>query len=159
MPKLCIFLMIRNCIRSGVIRCTLFMLLYPCTICQYGIHVVLWSRIGILMRLRCRTSQQRRTFIAVLVSIRNDLANLTLYSMEWYWNALRAGPMFFKWPKLLAYFMSSIVFPLSSFVLQVGIVGLGSSNRQGLNHSYPAMHCQPHLIIIIIVDRNYLYKS
>ena len=37
--------------RSGVIRCTLFMMLYLRHICQCGLHAVLWSHIGILMRL------------------------------------------------------------------------------------------------------------
>ena len=39
------------CIRSGVIRCTLFMMLYLCRMWQFGLHTVLWSHIGILMGL------------------------------------------------------------------------------------------------------------
>ena len=38
----------------------------------------------------------------------------------------RAGPMPFYWPKLLAHFLSPTVFPFSSFILWVGVVGLGS---------------------------------
>ena len=38
------------CIRSGVIRYTLFMMLYLWRMCQCGLHALLWSHIGILMR-------------------------------------------------------------------------------------------------------------
>ena len=36
-------------IRSGVIRCTLLMVLYLDRMCQRGLHAVLWSHIGRLM--------------------------------------------------------------------------------------------------------------
>ena len=36
---------------SGVIRCTLFIVLYLRRMCQCGLLAVLWSYIGILMRL------------------------------------------------------------------------------------------------------------
>ena len=39
------------CIRSLVTRCTLFMALNLYSMCQGGLHAVLWSYIGILMRL------------------------------------------------------------------------------------------------------------
>ena len=39
----------------------------------------------------------------------------------------------------------------SSFCAQVGIVGLESLNWYGVNHALPALHCQPLLIIIIIL--------
>ena len=35
--------------RSGVTRCTLLMVLYLNSMCQCGLHVVLWSHIGTLM--------------------------------------------------------------------------------------------------------------
>ena len=62
---------------------------------------------------------------------------LTLYSMVWDWRVLRAGPMPFHWPKLLAPFLPYTVFSFSSFFILVGIVDLG-----------PALHCRPLLIII-----------
>ena len=40
-----------RCKRSGVTRCTLFMVHYLCLMCQCGLHSVLWSHIGILQRL------------------------------------------------------------------------------------------------------------
>ena len=42
------------------------------------------------------------------------------------WRVSRAGPMLFLWNKLLDLFLSSTVFPFSSFFIQVDIVGLGS---------------------------------
>ena len=36
---------------SGVTRCRLFMVLYICHMCQCGLHAVLWSYLGVLMRL------------------------------------------------------------------------------------------------------------
>ena len=59
--------------KSDVIRCTLFMVLYLDHMCQCGLHAVLLSHIGTLMR--CRTSQFRRTFIPLSESLWNDLAN------------------------------------------------------------------------------------
>ena len=53
---------------------------------------------------------------------------VTPYSMVWHWRVSRAGPMLFYWPKLLAPFLSPTVFPFSSFILWVGVVGLGSSD-------------------------------
>ena len=35
---------------------------------------------------------------------------LTLYSMVWNWRILKAAPMFFYWPKLIAPVLSSTVF-------------------------------------------------
>ena len=35
----------------------------------------------------------------------------------------------FYWPKLLAPFLSPTIFPFSYFILWVGVVGLGSSDR------------------------------
>ena len=73
---------------------------------------------------RGRTSHYRRSFIAFSVSLWNDLAYPVFdvvglagfKSME-----------YFLWPKVLATFLSSIGFHFSSFILCVGIVGLGSS--------------------------------
>ena len=44
--------------------------------------------------------------------------------------------------------------PFSSFILWVSIMELGSSDSSGVNHSLPAMHCQPFLIIITIIIRS-----
>ena len=57
----------------------------------------------------------------------------------------RAGPMLFHWPKLLYPFLSSTIF---YFLLFLSIV----------DHSLPALHYQPILIIIIIIITTYVYQ-
>ena len=39
-----------RCLRSGVIRCLFFLVLYLCHICQCGLHMLILSHICILMR-------------------------------------------------------------------------------------------------------------
>ena len=40
-----------SCRRLDVTQFTLFMVLYLCRMCQRGLQAVLWTKIGILMRL------------------------------------------------------------------------------------------------------------
>ena len=56
-------------------------------------------------------------------------------SMVWDWRVSRAGSMLFYWPKLLFPFLSSTVFPFSSFFYRLVF--------WGINHSLPALHCRP----------------
>ena len=51
---------------------------------------------------------------------------VTPYSMVWDWRVSRAGQMPFYWTSCSLPFVSSHVFPFSSFILWIGIVGLGS---------------------------------
>ena len=53
---------------------------------------------------------------------------VTPCSMVWDWLVSSAGPMPFYWPSCSLTFLSNAVFPFSSFILWVGIVGLGSSD-------------------------------
>ena len=54
---------------------------------------------------------------------------LTPYSIVWDWRVSREGSMLFYCPKLLYHYYNLLLFfPLSSFCLLVGIVGLGSSD-------------------------------
>ena len=76
--------------------------------------------------LRCRTSQYLRTFIPLSVSL--WMIWLTPYLMVWDWRVSRAGPMPFCWLSCSLLFLSSTIFPFSSFPLWVGSVGLGSSD-------------------------------
>ena len=87
-----------------------------------ALHAVLCSLIGILTYApaSCRTSQYRRTFILLSVSVLKDLADPV--------SGLTSRANVFYWPGLLAHFFSSTIFPFSSFSLWVGIVGLGSSD-------------------------------
>ena len=63
-------------IRSGVIWCTLLMVLYLDHTWQCGLHMVLWSHIGTLMhRLAAEPRKYSRTFIPLSVSLWDYLAN------------------------------------------------------------------------------------
>ena len=76
---------------------------------------------------RCRTLQYSRICIPFSVSLWNDVAN-TVFDV-WDWRVSRAGPMLLYWPMLLYPFYSLLLFiPFSSFCLEVGIAGLGSSD-------------------------------
>ena len=64
------------CIVSGVSRCTLLIVLFLYCICQCGLHAVLWSHNGTLMRrLAAEPRSTAGLFIPLLVSLWNDLAN------------------------------------------------------------------------------------
>ena len=77
--------------------------------------------------LRCRTSQYRRTFIPLSVSLWNDRADPVFDGVGLAGFKSRAN-VFCYWPKLLhPYYSLPLFFHLSSFCLLVGIVGLGSS--------------------------------
>ena len=102
------------------------LVLYLCRICQCGLHVMLWSHIGKLMCLLAAEPHDIYSPLSVCGTIL-----LTLYVMVWDWRVLRGGPMLFYWPRLLAPFLFSPVFPSSSSFLWVGIVGLRSSVMEG----------------------------
>ena len=107
------------CIRSGVTRCTLFMVLYLCRMCQCGLHAMLWSYIGILMLL---LAAEHRSTIGPLFTSRCLCGTIlqTLYSMVWEWRVSRAGPMHIYCATTLLYpSLSSTIFPFL-FFLSVG---------------------------------------
>ena len=72
---------------------------------------------------RCRTSQYRRSFVPLSVSLWNDLSDPACL-MVWDWRVSAAEPMLSCWHDLLFFFVSycSIFF----FLPWVGCVGLGS---------------------------------
>ena len=61
------------------------------------------------------------------------------------------GQMPLYWTSCSLPFCLLYCFPFSSFILWVGIVGLGSSDWLGVNHCLPALHCQAFVIIIIVI--------
>ena len=75
---------------------------------------------------RSRTSQYRRTFIPFSVSLWNDLSDPVFDGVRLANFNSRANAFLLAWR--LAHFLSPLVFPFSSFILWVGIVGLGSSD-------------------------------
>ena len=64
---------------------------------------------------RCRTSQYRRSFIPVSVSLRNGLGDPVFDGVELIGFKSRANAYLLAY--LLAPFLSPAVFPLSSFIL------------------------------------------
>ena len=80
------------CTRSGVTRCTLFMVLFRCRMCQCGLHSVLWSHIGTIMRLLAAEplSIARHLFPGQCLC---GTILVTPCSMVWDWRVSRAGPM------------------------------------------------------------------
>ena len=72
------------CIKSGKTRYILYIVLYLCYICQYGLHAVLWSHIGILMSLLA--VEPRSTAGPLFPSYSAPVERsylLTLYSVVW----------------------------------------------------------------------------
>ena len=75
---------------------------------------------------RCRTSQYLRTVIPLSVSLWNDLGDPILDGVGLAGFKSRANA--FILVQLIALFLSPPVFPFSSFILWVCIVGLGRSD-------------------------------
>ena len=75
---------------------------------------------------RCRTSQYRRTLFPYLCLCETIL--VTTYSMVWDWRVSKQGQCLLLLAKLQAPILSPTVFSFSSFVLWVGILGLGFSD-------------------------------
>ena len=74
---------------------------------------------------RCRTSQYRRPFFLLSVSWGNDLDDPIFHGVGLASFKSRANASLLAYSCSLAPFLSP-VFPLSSFIIRVGIVGLGS---------------------------------
>ena len=103
------------CIRSGVTRCTLLMVIYLYRMCQCGLHAVLLSHIGTLMH---RLAAEPSSTAGLLFPSRcpSGTMLLTPYSMVWDWQVSRAEPMLFYCPELLyPYYNLLLVFLFSSF--------------------------------------------
>ena len=85
------------CTRSGVTRCTLFMVLFLCLMCRCGLLVAPWSHIGTLM---CLLAAEPRSIAGLLFRCHYYCGTIlvTPCLMVWDWRVSRAGPM----PFLLA---------------------------------------------------------
>ena len=133
------------CTRLGVTRSTHFVALYLCLMCQSGLHAVLWSHIGILLRLPA--AEPCRTFIPLSVSLWNDLVDPVFDGVGW--RVSRAGPMPFCWPSCSLLFCLQL-FSLSLFFLYRLVVwGWGlQTDRVSISLSRP---CIANLFLIIII--------
>ena len=106
-------------IRSGVIRCTLLMVLYLDRMCQSKVHAVLWSHIGTLIH---HLAAEPCSTAGLLFPARcpSGTILLTPYSMVWDWRVSRAMPMLLYWPKLLYPYYSLLLFFPFLFFLSIG---------------------------------------
>ena len=75
--------------KLGVTRFTLIMVI---CLCQCGLHAMLWSHIGILMRLLAAEPRSTGELLFPCQCICGKILP-ALYSMVWDWLVLRAGPM------------------------------------------------------------------
>ena len=101
------------------------MVLFLDRMCQCGLHAVLWSHIGTLMRFLA--AEPRRTEGPLFPSqCPSGTILLALYSMAWDWRVSRAGPMLFYWPKLVyPYYNILLFFPSIGWYCGAGCIGLG----------------------------------
>ena len=137
--------------RSGLTRCTNFVVLYRCRMCQGGLHVVFWSHICIFIRLFATEPRigELQGFYSVSVSLWNDVG-VWWYGTGGFQEYRQCLFIGIAARSLLCHLLFSLYFfPL--FPLWVGIVWPGSSDWEGVNRSLQAFHCRPFLIIIIII--------
>ena len=87
---------------------------------------------------RCRTSQHRRSFVPLSVSLWNGTILVTLLLMVWDWQVSRAEPMLSSWHDLLFIFCLLLFYlflPSMCWLCGVGVFGLIECS-----HSLPALH-------------------
>ena len=96
---------------------------------------------------RCRTSQYRRTFVLLSMTLWNDLSDMCLMVRDW--RVSRAEPMLSCWHDLLFFWcllLFYLLLPSIGWLCGVGVFGL-----IGCSHSLPALHSELKIIIIIII--------
>ena len=115
---------------------------------ECGLHAVLWSHIGTLMHLPAAEPRIISWLLFPSVCLCGTIL-LTLYSMVWDWRVLIAEPM-------LAYFLSSTVFHISSFFPWVNNWYCGAEFFRLIwcKSLSPSLKCRHFLIIN---NNNYKY--
>ena len=107
--------------------------------CQSGLHAVLWSHIGILMRLPAAepSSTARLLFPSLYLS---GTIWLTPYSMVWDWRLSRAGPMHFCWPSCSLFFNLQLFSLSLLFLYRLVVWGWGlRTDRVSISLSRPCI--------------------
>ena len=110
-------------IRSGVIRCTLLMVLFLDPMCQLELHAVLWLHIGTLMH---RLAAEHCSKAGLLFPSRcpSGTVLLTPYSMVWDWRVSRAGRLSCSIPTIVFYFFPFLSFLFVGWYCGAGVFGL-----------------------------------
>ena len=131
-------------IKSGVIRCTLFMVHYLCRMCHCVLHRVLWSHISILMYL----------LIAVLRSTTGPLfySPLRVSGEQFWWPCEGLAGFNCKANAVLLIYSCSLLFCLLLFLFSLIsfyvflLWGWGLLTDR-VSSTLLALHCQPFSII------------
>ena len=127
------------CTRSGVTRCTHFVALYLCLTCQSGLHEVLWSHIGILLRLPAAEPRSTAGLLFPSQYLSGTIW-LTPYSMVWDWRLSRAGPMPFCWPSCSLLFCLQLFSLSLLFLYRLVVWGWGlRTDRLSISLSLPCI--------------------
>ena len=127
------------CTRSGVTRSTHFVALYLCLMCQSGLHAVLWSHIGILLRL---PGAEPRSTAWLLFSSQylSGMIWMTPYLMVWDWRVSRTGPMNFCSPSCSLLFCLQLFCLFLLFLYRLVVWGLGlRTGRVSISLSRPCI--------------------
>ena len=108
-------------IRSGVIRCTLLMVLSLDRMCQRRLHVVLLLHIGTLMH---SLAAEPCSTAGLLFPFRCPSGTILLapFSMVWDWRVSKAGPILLYWlscsiPTIVFYSLSLSLLSVCRLVL------------------------------------------
>ena len=115
-----------------------FVALYLCLMCQSGLHAVLWSHIGILMRL---PAAEPRSTTGLLFSSQylSGTIWLTPFSMVRDWRVSRAGPMPFCLPSCSLLFCLQLSLSLL-FLYRLVVWGWGlRTDRASISLSRPCI--------------------
>ena len=152
----------RRCIRSGVIRCTLFMELYLCRMFQCGLLKVL-NLVTPTVRIHVRRLAARPHSIAGILVHSQCLFGtilLTLYSMVQDWRVLRVGPMFFLLAQaarspFVFYCFNSLFFLSIGWYCGYGTIDLLGCKSLSLRLAFPNLL---QITIIIIIDLSHLFN-
>ena len=127
------------CTRSGVTRSTHFVVLYVCLMCQSGLHAVLRSLIGILLRL---PAAEPRSTTGLLFPSKylSGTIWLTPYLMVWDWRVSRASLMPFCWPSCSLLFCLQLFSLYLLFLYRLVVWGWGlRTDRVLISFSRPCI--------------------
>ena len=119
----------------------------PVPLCQSVIHALLWSHIGILLRLLA--AEPRSTAgLLFLSQYLSGMIWLTPYLMVWDWRVSRAGPMPFWWPSFSLLFCLQLfsLFLVFLYRLDVWCWGL-RTDKVSISLSQP---CIAHLLLLLL---------
>ena len=138
--KIKFVLQIRDDLSYGVTvlhRSTHFVALYLWLMGQSGLHAVLWSHIGILMRLPAAEPRSTSGLLFPSQYLSGTIW-LTPYLMVWDWRVSRAGPMPFCWPSCSLLFCLQL-FSLSLLFLYRLVVLAGDFGLIGCQSPSPGL--------------------